>query len=101
MIELVITNIIFIVVIWIAEAGKWVNSLSTKYIKYDKIDLIQPEKREELIADLKKRTGLNIKEVSIGSIDFLKDMALVKVFYTDEDNKENDDTLQKMPKLYD
>lgn len=101
MIELVITNIIFIVVIWIAEAGKWVNSLSTKYIKYDKIDLIQPEKREELIADLKKRTGLNIKEVSVGSIDFLKDMALVKVFYTDVDDKENDDSLQKMPKLYD
>ncbi|MBQ0103055.1 MAG: DUF4956 domain-containing protein [Prevotellaceae bacterium] len=101
MIELVITNIIFVAVIWIAESGKWVTSLSTKYIKYDKIDLIQPEKREELIEDLKKRTGLNIKQVSIGSIDFLKDMALIKVFYTENDNKENDENLQKMPKLYD
>ena len=100
MFELVITNIIFIVVIWIAEGGKWVTSLSTKYVKYDKIDLIQPAKREELIEDLKKRTGLNIREVSVGSIDFLKDMALIKVFYTDEDDKENDDTLQKMPKIY-
>lgn len=101
MIELVITNIVFVAVIWIAESGKWVTSLSTKYIKYDKIDLIQPEKREELIEDLKKRTGLNIKQVSIGSIDFLKDMALIKVFYTENDNKENDENLQKMPKLYD
>lgn len=99
-IELVVTNIIFIAVIWIAEGGKWVTSLNTKYIKYDKIDLIQPDKREELIEDLRKRTGLNIKEVAIGSIDFLKDMALIKVFYSEEDNNENDDTLQKMPKLY-
>ncbi len=100
MIELIVTNIIFIAVIWIAEGGKWVTSLSTKYIKYDKIDLIQPDKREELIEDLRKRTGLNIKEVAIGSIDFLKDMALIKVFYSEEDDNENDDTLQKMPKLY-
>lgn len=100
MVELIVTNFIFIAVIWIAEGGNWVTSLSTKYIKYDKIDLIQPDKREELIEDLRKRTGLNIKEVAIGSIDFLKDMALIKVFYSEEDNNENDDTLQKMPKLY-
>lgn len=100
MVELIVTNFIFIAVIWIAEGGKWVTSLSTKYIKYDKIDLIQPDKREELIEDLRKRTGLNIKEVAIGSIDFLKDMALIKVFYSEEDDNENDDTLQKMPKLY-
>lgn len=100
MVELIVTNFIFIAVIWIAEGGKWVTSLSSKYIKYDKIDLIQPDKREELIEDLRKRTGLNIKEVAIGSIDFLKDMALIKVFYSEEDDNENDDTLQKMPKLY-
>ena len=87
--------------IWIAEGGKWVTSLSTKYIKYDKIDLIAPEKRNELIEDLKQRTGLNIKEVAIGSLDFLKDMALIKVYYTEDDNTDNDDTLRKMPKNYD
>ena len=101
MIELIVTNILFILVIWIAEGGKWVTSLSTKYIKYDKIDLITPERRAELIEDLRKRTGLNIQDVAIGSIDFLKDMALIKVFYTESDNKDNDDSLQKMPKLYD
>ncbi len=101
MIELTVTNMLFILVIWIAEGGKWVTSLSTKYIKYDKIDLITPERRAELIEDLRKRTGLNIQDVAIGSIDFLKDMALIKVFYTESDNKDNDDSLQKMPKLYD
>jgi len=101
MVELLVTNILFVLVIWIAEGGKWVKSLNTKYIKYDKIDLITPEKRAELIEDLKQRTGLNIKDVAIGSIDFLKDMALIKVFYAENDNADNDDTLNKLPKNYD
>ena len=101
MIELTVTDLLFVLVIWIAEGGKCVTSLSTKYIKYDKIDLITPERRGDLIDDLRKRTGLNIKDVAIGSIDFLKDMALIKVYYTETDNKDNDDSLQKMPKLYD
>ena len=101
-IELTITNLLFLLVIWISEGRKWVKSHSTKYVKYDKIDLITPEKHNELIADLKKRTGLNITSVSIGSVDFLKDMALLKVYYDETDSEDNnDDTLQKMPKLYD
>jgi hypothetical protein len=39
--------------------------------------------------------------VAIGSLDFLKDMALIKVYYTEDDNTDNDDTLRKMPKNYD
>lgn len=95
--ELILTDIIFVVGVWIAEAGKFVKSLSSKYVKYDKIDLIKPDRREELIADLKERTGLDITNVSIGSIDFLKDMALIKIYYnTDED----DESTNKMPKSY-
>lgn len=95
--ELILTDAIFIFGVWMAEANMLVKSLSSKYIKYDKIDLIKPEKRTELIEDLKKRTGLDITHVSIGSIDFLKDMALVKIYYnTDED----DEATLKMPKIY-
>ena len=101
-VELLITNLCFIFVIWVAESGKWVKSRSTKYIKYDKIELITPDRHNDLIEDLKTRTGLNITGVSVGSIDFLKDMALLKVYYTEdkEHDDENDDTLHKMPKLY-
>lgn len=95
--ELLLTNAIFIIGVWIAEANQLVKSLSSKYIKYDKIDLIKPERRQELIVDLKERTGLDITNVTIGSIDFLKDMALIKIYYnTDED----DENAQKMPKDY-
>ncbi|MCD8237250.1 MAG: DUF4956 domain-containing protein [Prevotellaceae bacterium] len=97
--ELLLTDILFAVVLWIAERGKWVKGLASKYIKYDKIDLITPERHDELIADLKARTGLDITRAEIGSIDFLKDMALIKIYYNAEET-ESDDTLTKMPKLY-
>lgn len=95
--ELILTDLIFVFGVWIAEAGKFVKSLSSKYIKYDKIDLIKPDRREELIADLKERTGLDITNVSIGSIDFLKDMALIKIYYNTD---EEDESTNKMPKSY-
>ena len=56
-----------------------------KNIIYEKIDLIVPERREELISDLKARTGLNISRIEIRRIDFLKDIANIRIFYY-EDN---------------
>ncbi len=51
---------------------------------YDKIDMIQPTKRAELIEDLKLRTGLNINRIEIEQIDLLKDAAHLKVYYYDK-----------------
>ena len=95
--ELLLTDIVFVAGVWLAEANRLIKSLSSKYIKYDKIDLIKPNRRQELIADLKERTGLDITNVSIGSIDFLKDMALIKIYYNTD---EADETAMKMPKEY-
>lgn len=95
--ELLLTNVLFTITIGIVERVNFAKGLSSKYIKYDKIDLITPERRPELIEDLKKRTGLDITKVDIGSIDFLKDMALIKIFYNDTENSE---PMMKMPKLY-
>ncbi len=97
--ELLLTDLLFVVVLWVAEGGRWVKSLASKYIKYDKIELVTPERRNELMADLKARTGLDITRVDIGSIDFLKDMALIKIYYNAEET-EPDEELTKMPRLY-
>jgi len=60
---------------------------SRKNITYEKIDLILPERREELIADLKVRTGIDVIRVEIRRIDFLRDTANLRIFYY-EDNSE-------------
>ncbi|MBP5217786.1 MAG: DUF4956 domain-containing protein, partial [Bacteroidales bacterium] len=51
----------------------------TKLVIYDKIDLIVPERRAELVADLEKRTGMKIRDIQLGQVDFLKDSAWLKV----------------------
>jgi hypothetical protein len=58
--ELILTDLIFLLILYFAERKKWVKSLSSKYIKYDKIELITPDKYHELLADLKALTGLDI-----------------------------------------
>jgi hypothetical protein len=50
-------------------------------VEYENIDLIKPEKRQEMIDDLKSRTGLNIHRISINRINFLKDTATIRVYY--------------------
>jgi len=80
-IELLITNGIFILVTWLMESSKLLRHVSSKHIVYEKIELIKPENSEALMADLKKRTGLNITKVEVGTIDFLKDTAMLNVYY--------------------
>ena len=79
--EILTTNLIFIVAIWILEGSKCFKPEACKLVLYDKIELITPEREPELVADLKKRTGLDILRVEVGHIDFLKDAAFVKVYY--------------------
>ena len=80
-VELVVTNVIFLLATWLFESYILLKHVSTKLIQYDRIALITPDKRLELIADLEHRTGLKIKSVEIGAIDFLRDMAIVKIHY--------------------
>lgn len=79
--ELGLVNGIIVLAIWLLEGNWLIKRELTKNIQYDKIDLILPERRAELIHDLQVRTGLNIHRLEIQNMDFLKDAALITVFY--------------------
>ena len=65
--------------------GNWlVRNELVKTIQYENIELIKPENYNSLIDDLKKRTGLNIHRASVNRIDFLKDIAVVKIYYYED-----------------
>lgn len=98
--ELILTDLIFLLILYFAERKKWVKSLSSKYIKYDKIELITSDKYHELIADLKARTGLDIIKAEIGNIDFLKDMALVKIYYRSNKDRDIKEEISNPNKLF-
>ena len=95
--EVIIINILFIATTWLCETKLLVSHYSYKVIKYDNINLITPDKREELIADLEKRTGLKVIKVEVGSIDFLKDAAIIKMYYKSNETSNSVDTTLKTP----
>lgn len=83
--ELLFANGIIITVIYILEYLWLLRHESSKEIIYERIDLIKPEKKPELIADLENRTGLKISRVEVGRIDFMRDVARLIIYYYEND----------------
>lgn len=77
-------NVLFVLSCALAERTHVMKHTACKTVKYDRIDLITPDKREELKADLQKRLGLPVERVEVGDVNFLKDMAIVTVYYNPE-----------------
>lgn len=92
--ELFATNALFVFMTWLMEKTRIVSKSSCKLIKYEKIDLITPDRYDEMLADIKQRTGLNITKCEVGYIDFLKDTALIKVYY--ESNSQEINTIDQI-----
>ena len=88
-VELITTNFLFVLMTWLMERTRIVSKSACKLIRYEKIALITPEKYDEMVADIKARTGLNITKCEVGYIDFLKDTAFVKVYYETESQEIN------------
>ena len=80
--EIIVTDIIVILAIWITETRLKIEH--SKLIQYDRIELVKPERREELIADIENRLGLHVVNSEIGAIDLLRDMAMLRVTYKPE-----------------
>ncbi len=78
----ILSNALIVLLIWVLESDKLLKHTSTKLVLYDRIDMIVPERRAELIADLEKRVGVKVDNLEVGHVDFLKDAAFIKIYYT-------------------
>jgi hypothetical protein len=78
---LALINFVIIAVAFLFESNILVKKEAAKTIIYENIEMIKADREAELLQDLKIRTGLNIHRISIGKIDFLKDAAIIKVYY--------------------
>lgn len=79
--ELSLLNLIIIAFTYALESNLLMKKESSKSIQYENIELIKPENRAELIKDLETRTGIKINRLNVTKVDFLKDTAVVKIFY--------------------
>jgi hypothetical protein len=79
--ELGLIGAILILLMGLLENNKIVKRELYHDVTYDRIELIAPDRRSELIADLNARTGLNITRIEIGNIDLLRDTARITIYY--------------------
>ncbi len=94
LLELVVIDLITIAAIMVFE--RVVKTDTSKLVQYDRIELVKPERRQELVADLEQRLGLEVLSVEVGAIDFLRDMAVLRVHYKsdEKDSKEVNNMLK-------
>jgi len=79
--ELFAINAIIILAAFLIEGNVFMKPEFSKILEYENIDLIKPDREADLIVDLRYRTGLDIHKVDIKRIDFLRDTALIKIYY--------------------
>jgi hypothetical protein len=81
--ETAILNSIVLLLAWLLDGNLFMKNENTQKIQYENIEMIKPENHIKLIEDLKRRTGLDIYKISISKINFMKDTAIVKIYYND------------------
>ena len=84
--ELIITNAIIVGGLYLLEKVLMLKQEYSLDIKYERIENINHHKEANLLADLRARTGIEIKRYVITRIDFLRDVAYITIFFDPVDN---------------
>jgi hypothetical protein len=79
--ELALIGLIVVTLMALLESDWLIRREFTQEVYYDRIELVQPHRRAELLADLRERTGLDIIRIEIGNIDLLRDAARITIYY--------------------
>ena len=77
---------------FVLERLLFVEHLVTKRVVYDRIELLQEGRRQELKEDLGQRIGENVERFEIGNVDLLRETAVIIVSYRGEDHSEHIDS---------
>ena len=98
--QLLIANALLVGSVWLSEREFGLRNVKSKLIMYDRVDNIMPEQRQSLLDDLKRRTGLDIMSVEVGHVDFVRDSAMLRIFYEDDERISSSDiqSMTKFPK---
>ncbi|MFI3239113.1 MAG: DUF4956 domain-containing protein [Bacteroidales bacterium] len=84
--ELLFTNLAIFAGLWLLERYLSFKQEGSMKIVYENISNIHHDKYDLLMADLKVRTGFEIKHFEIENIDYLKDTANITIYFNTSDN---------------
>lgn len=81
-VELAVTNYAIVLTTYLLERSLIsIKSQVKQCMVYDKPELLAPSRRDELLADLRERTGLEVLRVKVSKIDLSKGTATITVYY--------------------
>jgi len=79
--ELLFTNVAILATLWILELILMLRQEASLDIVYEKIENINLNKRDELMRDIQERTGIKVKRIEIEEINFMRDIARIRIFH--------------------
>ena len=79
--ELFLVNFLLVGTLWVLEKALMLRQEDSLLVVYENIENLHKDKEEELLDDLRKRTGIKIKRYHIKKIDFLRDVAQIVIFF--------------------
>lgn len=77
---LLAANITLLATVGALEAMPFSRRQESRHIRYDRLELLDTARREELLVDLRARSRLPVDRVEVGAIDLLRDTAELTVF---------------------
>ncbi|TNF00304.1 MAG: DUF4956 domain-containing protein [Gammaproteobacteria bacterium] len=87
--ELVLLNTLVLILAIILETRVLLPRHGEKDVEYEKIENIHCGRRDELIRDLRQRTGLDVFRVDVVSISYLRDTAMLRMHFRQEPGHES------------
>jgi len=83
LLTILVTNIIIVAVTYILEHQFLLETSVMKMFAYQRLDLLHQDKYPELLQDLRDKTGLDVRKVSLQEVDVMQETATLKVVYKD------------------
>lgn len=74
-------NAFILLVVFLVDGNVISKNQRTQMIEYDRLEHVAPMNHAELLSALRVRTGLDILELTVDEIDFVKGRAIIKIYY--------------------
>ncbi len=92
--ELSLLNVAIIILTYCMEKLCLNQQIRTKKIKYNNLDHIKPEEKNQLLIDLYVKTGIKAKDIEIDSINFPENSANITLYYLEDTNDDKNNSAE-------
>jgi hypothetical protein len=79
--EIILLNLLIIAAVYVVDGNRLIRNQQSKTVEYYSLENIRPDQQNQLITELRDRTGLDIQKIIVEHIDFGKGKAIIKIYF--------------------